>query len=114
MSLPFPEPCHTVVKSNFKCHTEEDAVHIDRGDGVYHQEIAMKSALRYALLSLLMCAPAHAYEIESGPVIACVTRQSRSSDLFNCSKESSSSRSTLSIPRSTTRVLAPSSMWPMC
>jgi hypothetical protein len=35
----------------------------------------MKSALRYALFSLLMCAPAHAYEIETGSVIACDTQE---------------------------------------
>ena len=35
----------------------------------------MKSALRYALFSLLMCAPAHAYEIATGSVIACDTQE---------------------------------------
>jgi hypothetical protein len=35
----------------------------------------MKSALRYAMFSLLMCVPAHAYEIESGSVIACDTQE---------------------------------------
>ena len=34
----------------------------------------MKSALRYAMFPLLMCVPAHAYEIESGAVIACDTQ----------------------------------------
>jgi hypothetical protein len=29
----------------------------------------MKPALRYAMLSLLMCVPAHAYEIETGSVL---------------------------------------------
>ena len=43
--------------------------------GVYHQEVAMKFALRYALFSLLMCAPAHAYETETGSVIACDTQE---------------------------------------
>jgi hypothetical protein len=47
----------------------------DRGNGVYHQEIAMKAALRYAMFSLLMWVPAHAYEIESGSVIACDTQE---------------------------------------
>src|SRR5258708_8682168 len=47
----------------------------DRGNGVYHQEIAMKSALRYAMFSLLLCAPAHAYEIETGSVMACDTQE---------------------------------------
>jgi hypothetical protein len=35
----------------------------------------MKSALRYAMFSLLMCLPAYAYEIESGSVIACDTQE---------------------------------------
>ena len=35
----------------------------------------MKSALRYAMLSLLMCVPAHAYEIETGSVMACDTQE---------------------------------------
>ena len=35
----------------------------------------MKSALRYAMFSLLMCVPAHTYEIESGSVIACDTQE---------------------------------------
>ena len=30
----------------------------------------MKSALRYAMFSLLMCVPAHAYEIETGSIEA--------------------------------------------
>jgi len=34
----------------------------------------MKSALRYAMFSLLMCVPAHAHEIESGSVMACDTQ----------------------------------------
>src|SRR6266705_3196576 len=41
--------------------------------GIYHQEVTMKSALRYALFSLLMCAPA--FEIETGSVIACDTQE---------------------------------------
>ena len=35
----------------------------------------MKSALHYAMFSLLMCVPAHAYEIESGSVMACDTQE---------------------------------------
>jgi hypothetical protein len=35
----------------------------------------MKSALRYAMFSLLMCVPAHRYEIESGSVITCDTQE---------------------------------------
>jgi hypothetical protein len=35
----------------------------------------MKSALSYAVLTLLMCAQAQAYEIESGSVIACDTQE---------------------------------------
>jgi hypothetical protein len=35
----------------------------------------MKSALRCAMFSLLMCVPAHAYEIESGSVMACDTQE---------------------------------------
>ncbi len=35
----------------------------------------MKSALRLAILSLLMGAPAHAYEIETGTVMLCDTRK---------------------------------------
>jgi hypothetical protein len=35
----------------------------------------MKSALRYAIFSLLMCVPAHAYEIDSGSVMACDTQE---------------------------------------
>ena len=35
----------------------------------------MKSVLRYiTMLSLLMCVPARAYEIETGPVMACGTQ----------------------------------------
>jgi hypothetical protein len=35
----------------------------------------MKSALRYAVFSMLMCVPAHAYEIENGSVMACDTQE---------------------------------------
>ena len=35
----------------------------------------MKSALHYVMFSLLMCVPAHAYEIESGSVVACDTQK---------------------------------------
>jgi hypothetical protein len=35
----------------------------------------MKSALRYAMLSLLMCVPAHAYEVETNSVMACSTEE---------------------------------------
>jgi len=35
----------------------------------------MKSALRFALLSLVMCAPAHAYEVETGAVVICDTQR---------------------------------------
>src|SRR6266513_4008855 len=41
----------------------------DRGNGVYHQEIAN------AMFPLLMCVPAHAYEIESGSVVAFDTQE---------------------------------------
>jgi hypothetical protein len=47
----------------------------DRGNGGHHEEIAMKSALRCAMFSLLMCVPARAYEIESGAVMACDTQE---------------------------------------
>jgi hypothetical protein len=49
----------------------------------------MKSALRYAMLSLLMSVPAHAYEIETGSVMACDT-QEQASNLFNSSTETGS------------------------
>ena len=35
----------------------------------------MKSAIRLAILSLLMGAPAHAYEVETGPVMLCDTQK---------------------------------------
>jgi hypothetical protein len=35
----------------------------------------MKSILRIALLSLLTCLPAHAYEVETGAVMVCDTQQ---------------------------------------
>jgi hypothetical protein len=35
----------------------------------------MKSAFRYATFFLLMCVPAHTYEIESGSVMACDTQE---------------------------------------
>jgi hypothetical protein len=35
----------------------------------------MKSAFGYALFSLLMCFPAHAYAIESGSVVVCDTQE---------------------------------------
>jgi len=35
----------------------------------------MKSALRLAVLSLLMCLPAHAYEIETGAMMICDTQK---------------------------------------
>lgn len=35
----------------------------------------MKSALRQAMLALLLCVPAHAYEVEMGSVMACDTQE---------------------------------------
>lgn len=35
----------------------------------------MKSAMRFAILSMLMCVPAHAYEVETGPVMLCDTQK---------------------------------------
>ena len=49
----------------------------------------MKSALRYALFSLLMCAPAHAYETKTGSVIACDTQEQveRFVELFDANQQ---------------------------
>ena len=49
----------------------------------------MKSALRFAILSLLMCLPAQARDVETGPVMICDTQQQveRYVQLFNGNRE---------------------------
>ncbi len=49
----------------------------------------MKSALRLAILCLLMGVPAHAYEIETGPVMICDTQKQveRFAQLFDGNHE---------------------------
>jgi hypothetical protein len=44
-------------------------------NNVYEQEIAMKSALSCAILSLLMCVPGRAYDVATGPVMVCDTQE---------------------------------------
>jgi len=65
----------------------------------------MKSALCIALLSLPLslsvCLPAHAYEVQTGAVMIC-ERTSRPSDSWNCSMETSRLQRVPSTPRRTT------------
>jgi hypothetical protein len=49
----------------------------------------MKSVLRLAMLSLLLCAPSHAYDVEAGAVLICDTQEQveRFVQLFDGSQE---------------------------